>query len=69
MLLHKFENFTKDKVGVATLQKGVENKAFMKPEEVALKVINILNAKNGSVWYMRPNQMQPINIPDNRLPN
>ncbi len=38
-------------------------------EEVALKLINILGAKNGTVWMIRPNQMQPFNIPDYKLPH
>ena len=37
-------------------------------EDVALKLVNILNAKTGSVWLIRPEQLQPFNVPDYRLP-
>ena len=36
--------------------------------DVALKLINILNSNSGSVWMIRPEQAQPFNIPDYRLP-
>ena len=41
---------------------------FFRPDEAALKLINILNARNGSVWMIRPQQMQPFNVPDYVLP-
>jgi len=37
-------------------------------EEAALKLINVLNAAPGSVWYFTPNQLQPSNLPDYVLP-
>ena len=30
--------------------------------------MNILGANNGSVWMIRPEQMQPFNVPDYKLP-
>ena len=32
-------------------------------DEAALKLINVLNAAPGSVWYFTPNQLQPANLP------
>ena len=41
---------------------------FSSLEEAALKLINVLNAAPGSVWYFTPNQLQPANLPDYVLP-
>ena len=41
---------------------------LFRPEEAALKLINVLNARNGSVWLIKPKQMQPFNVPDYVLP-
>ena len=41
---------------------------FFRPDEAALKLINVLNARNGSVWLIKPKQMQPFNVPDYVLP-
>ena len=32
-------------------------------DEAALKLINVLNAAPGSVWYFTPNQLQPASLP------
>ena len=39
-----------------------------RPREAATKLINCLNANNGSIWMMRPNQMQVFNVADYVLP-
>ena len=39
-----------------------------RPDEAALKLINVLNSRNGSVWLIKPKQMQPFNVPDCVLP-
>ena len=39
-----------------------------RPDEAALKLINVLNSRNGSVWLIKPKQMQPFNVPDYVLP-
>jgi len=40
----------------------------LEPCEAATKLINCLNANNGSIWMMRPNQMQVFNVADYVLP-
>jgi len=40
----------------------------LEPGEAATKLINCLNANNGSIWMMRPNQMQVFNVADYVLP-
>jgi len=48
-----------------------DHAASFKPldlDEAALKLINVLNAAPGSVWYFTPNQLQPANLPDYVLP-
>uniref|UniRef100_D3PGX4 15-hydroxyprostaglandin dehydrogenase [NAD(+)] n=1 Tax=Lepeophtheirus salmonis TaxID=72036 RepID=D3PGX4_LEPSM len=69
MVENGFEALTSDLDARKHLQEAVKGKKFLTGEEASLKIINVLNAKNGSVWFIRPHQLQPINIPDNRLPN
>ena len=45
------------------------NTVYFSVDETALKLVNILSAKTGTVWMIRPNQMQPFNIPDYKLPH
>ncbi len=42
---------------------------WIRVEETALKLVNVLGAKSGSVWMIRPEQMQPFNVPDYKLPH
>lgn len=74
MVSDNFGGFTEEEDNLKIIRDSVDatnssGPKYLEPDEFALKIINILNAKNGSIWFMRPRQMQPINIPDNRLPN
>ena len=48
---------------VAKYIKGSCLPAAFRLDEAALKLINVLNAAPGSVWYFTPNQLQPANLP------
>jgi len=63
-----FSKWNSDPEALEIIRKGFEGKKMMSPDEAALKLINTLNARNGSVWLIRPDQMQPFNAPDYVLP-
>ncbi len=64
----QFAKWNSDPEAVAIIRKSFEGKEMMSVDEAALKLINVLNAKNGSVWMIKPKQMQPFNVPDYVLP-
>lgn len=47
---------------------SITDNPVLEPREAATKLINCLNANNGSIWMMRPNQMQVFNVADYVLP-
>jgi len=58
-----------DDLEVRELIKEVsQNRQFHTPEETAQKLLNILDAQNGTVWMIRPEQQQPFFIPDFEAP-
>ena len=64
----EFAKWTSDKEALEIIRNGFKGKEMLSSDEAALKLINVLNAKNGSVWMIRPKQMQPFNAPDYVLP-
>jgi len=63
-----FSKWNSDPEALQIIRKAFEGKTMLTPDEAALKLVNVLNAKNGSVWLIRPEQMQPFNVPDYVLP-
>ena len=63
-----FSQWTTDTEALEIIRKGFEGKKMLPVDEAALKLINVLNARNGSVWLIKPQQMQPFNVPDYVLP-
>jgi len=63
-----FSKWSEDSEAVDIIRKNFEGKEMMSPDEAALKLINVLNSRNGSVWLIKPKQMQPFNVPDYVLP-
>lgn len=63
-----FAKWTSDGEALEIIRQNFKGKEMLSTEEAALKLINVLNARNGSIWFIKPKQFQPLNVPDYVLP-
>ena len=63
-----FAHWTNDEEALEIIRKNAVGKPMLSVTEAALKLVNVLNARNGAVFLIKPNQMQPFNVPDYVLP-